>query len=108
MARPRHRQRGSTRAPTRPWAPLVGLPVLLAIVLLAAVPVAAQAPSLTYQGELLVDGVAFDGSLDLQLALFDAIGAEDKRMIVYPGGHDDTPDEGLRFAREFLAGELRR
>ncbi len=43
-----------------------------------------------------------------QLALFDAIGAEDKRMIVYPGGHDDTPDEGLRFAREFLVRELRR
>jgi len=41
-----------------------------------------------------------------QLALFDAIGAEDKRMVVYPGGHDDTPDEGLRFAREFLVRGL--
>ena len=41
-----------------------------------------------------------------QLALFDAIGSEDKRMVVYPGGHDDTPDEGLRFAREFLVREL--
>lgn len=43
-----------------------------------------------------------------QLAFFDAIGSEDKRMIVYPGGHDDTPDEGLRFAREFLVRELNR
>jgi dienelactone hydrolase len=43
-----------------------------------------------------------------QLALFDAIGSEDKRMVVYPGGHDDTPDEGLRLAREFLVRELRR
>jgi len=41
-----------------------------------------------------------------QLALFDAIGSADKRMIVYSGGHDDTPDEGLRFAREFLVRGL--
>lgn len=43
-----------------------------------------------------------------QLALFDAIGSQDKRMVVYPGGHDDTPDEGLRFAREFLVKGLGR
>lgn len=43
-----------------------------------------------------------------QLALFDAIGSADKRMLVYPGGHDDTPDEGLRFAREFLVRGLSR
>ncbi len=43
-----------------------------------------------------------------QIALFDAIGSEDKRMVVYPGGHDETPDEGLRFAREFLVRELGR
>jgi len=43
-----------------------------------------------------------------QLALFDAIGSQGKRMVVYPGGHDDTPDEGLRFAREFLIHELGR
>jgi dienelactone hydrolase len=43
-----------------------------------------------------------------QLDVFDAIGSEDKRMVVYPGGHDDTPDEGLRLAREFLVRELTR
>jgi dienelactone hydrolase len=41
-----------------------------------------------------------------QLDLFDAIGSDDKRMVVYPGGHDETPDEGLRLAREFLVREL--
>ena len=43
-----------------------------------------------------------------QLEVFDAIGSEDKRMVVYPGDHDDTPDEGLRLAREFLVRELSR
>ncbi|MDA0351134.1 MAG: alpha/beta hydrolase [Chloroflexi bacterium] len=43
---------------------------------------------------------------DGRLALFDALGSEDKRMLVYPGGHDDTPDEGLRLAREFLVRGL--
>jgi len=43
-----------------------------------------------------------------QLALFDAIGSEDKRLLAYPGGHDETSDEGLRFAREFLTRGLGR
>lgn len=43
-----------------------------------------------------------------QLALFDAVGSDDKRMIVYPGDHGDTPDEGLRLVREFLVRELGR
>ncbi len=43
-----------------------------------------------------------------QHELFEAIGSADKRMVVYPGGHDETPDEGLRFAREFLVRELGR
>lgn len=45
---------------------------------------------------------------DGQLAVFDALGSEDKRLLSYPGGHDDTPDEGLRFARQFLVRELSR
>jgi dienelactone hydrolase len=43
-----------------------------------------------------------------QIELFDAIGAADKRMLAYPGAHEATPDEGLRFAREFLVRELTR
>jgi dienelactone hydrolase len=43
-----------------------------------------------------------------QLALFDAVGSADKRIIVYPGDHGDTPDEGLRLVREFLVRELGR
>jgi dienelactone hydrolase len=43
-----------------------------------------------------------------QLALFDAIGSADKRLLTSPGGHNETPDEGLRFAREFLTRGLGR
>lgn len=52
------------------------------------------------------DDAMFDR--DGQLEVFDAIGSEDKRLISYPGGHDETPDEGLRLAREFLVRELSR
>ncbi|MGE3856746.1 MAG: dienelactone hydrolase family protein [Dehalococcoidia bacterium] len=42
------------------------------------------------------------------LALFDLIGARDKRLIAFPGLHDAAPDESTALTREFLGRELGR
>lgn len=42
------------------------------------------------------------------LALFDLIGARNKRLIAFPGLHDAAPDESTALTREFLGRELRR
>lgn len=41
-----------------------------------------------------------------QLALFDALGSEDKRLHANPGLHPDVPREELRHSREFLMAHL--
>ncbi len=41
-----------------------------------------------------------------QLALFDALGNEDKRLHANPGLHPDVPPEELRHSREFLMTHL--
>jgi dienelactone hydrolase len=40
---------------------------------------------------------------DTQLALFEALGTRDKRLLAYPGDHTDTNPEAVAAWREFLA-----
>jgi hypothetical protein len=41
-----------------------------------------------------------------QLALFELLGSEDKQLIVYQGGHRDTPPDAVSAWRDFLAAGL--
>ena len=40
------------------------------------------------------------------LALFDLLGAEDKRLYANPGGHAETPEHVRYAGREFIAAQL--
>lgn len=40
---------------------------------------------------------------DGQLALFDALGSRDKRLVAYPGAHADTPPAAVAGWRDFVA-----
>ncbi len=41
-----------------------------------------------------------------QLELFDRLGAADKRLIAFPGGHADTPEDAVRAWQDFAARHL--
>lgn len=43
---------------------------------------------------------------DGQLALFDALGCVDKRLIAFPGGHGDSPDEAMTAWLRFLTTNM--